>query len=80
MICRADNDGKIIILFYKDYDTIMTLALQQFAKRNVPVNGCYAYLGKLRKDCNDLVVEFHAMGALRDEMLLYTAGMKWKNK
>ena len=55
--CRADKDGKIVILNYEDYDAIISRELQQFEKLDVSVGGSDAYLEKLRKDCNDLVVK-----------------------
>ena len=38
-ICRADKDGKIVILNYKHYDATMTRELQQFEKLDVSVDG-----------------------------------------
>ena len=38
VICRADKDGKIVILNYDDYDAIMTRELQQFEKLDVSVS------------------------------------------
>jgi len=37
VICRADKDGKIVILNYEDYDAIMIRELQQFEKLDVSV-------------------------------------------
>ena len=78
VICRAD-DGKIVILNYKDYDAIMIRELQQFEKLDVSVEGCDAYLEKLRKDCNDLMVKLHNLGAVNDELLLHVTGIKCKS-
>ena len=36
IICRADKDGKIIILNYADYDTIMKREFAPFAKLDIP--------------------------------------------
>jgi len=47
-------------------------------KLDVPVNVCDVYL-KLRYDCNALVIELHTIGAVCDELLLRTTGMKWKD-
>jgi len=58
----------------------MTKVVEQFEKMDVLANECDASLEKLRKECNNLVVELHAMGAVRDEILLYTTEIKWKNK
>ena len=79
MLCRADKDGKIVILNYDDYDAIMTKELKQFEKLEVSVDGSDIYLEKVRKDCNELVVKFHAIGELKDELLLPITGMKCKN-
>jgi len=77
--CRADKDGKIVILNYDDYDAIMTRELQQFGKLDVSVDGSDTYLEKVRKDCNELVVKLHAKGELMDELLLPITGMKREN-
>ena len=79
MICRADIDGKIVILNYDEYDAIMTRELQQFEKLDVSVDGSDTYLEEVRKDCNKLVVKLHAIGELKDELLLAITGMKCKN-
>jgi len=79
VICRADKDGKIVIVNYDDYDAIKTRELQQFEKLDVSVYGSDTYLEKVRKDCNELVVKLHAIGELKDELLLPITGMKCKN-
>ena len=71
-IWRADKDSKIVILNYEDYDAIMTGELQEFEKLD-------AYLEKLRKDCNDLMVKLHNLGAVNDELLLHVTGIKCKS-
>jgi len=57
----------------------MTRELQQFEKLDVSVEGCDAYLEKRRKDCNELMVKLHNLGAVNDELLLHVTGMKCKN-
>ena len=57
----------------------MTTELQQFEKLDVSVDGSDTYLEKVRKDCNELVVKLHAIGELKDELLLRITGMKCKN-
>ena len=79
VICRADKDGKIVILNYDDYDAIMIRELQQFEKLDVSVDGSDTYLEKVRKYCNELVVKVHAIGELKDELLPPITGMKCKN-
>ena len=48
-------------------------------KLDVSVDGSDTYLEKVRKDCNELVVKLHAIGELKDELLLPITGMKCKN-
>ena len=79
VICRVDKDGKIVILNY-DYDVIMTRKLQQFELFDVCVDGSDTYLEKVRKDCNELLVKLHAIGELKDELLLPITGMKCKKQ
>jgi len=79
VICQADKDGKIAMLNYEDYDTIMAKELQQFEKLDVSVEGCDTYTEKLRKDCNDLMVKLHNLGAVNDELLLHVTGIKCKS-
>jgi len=57
----------------------MIRELQQFEKLDVSVDGCDTYLEKVRKDCNELVVRLHAIGELKDQLLLPITGMKCKN-
>jgi len=78
-ICRADKEGKIVILNYEDYDAIMTKELQQFEKLGVSAEGCDTYLEKLRKDCNELMVKLHNLGAVNDELLLHVTVIKCKS-
>jgi len=76
VICRADKDGKIVILNYEDHDAIMIRELQQFENLDVSVEGCEVFLEKMRKDCNDLMVKLHNLGAVNDELLLHVTGIK----
>jgi len=79
LICRSHKDGQIAILYYNDYDAIMTRELQHFEKLDVSVDGSDTYLENVRKDCNELVVKLQAIGELKDELLLPITGMKCKN-
>jgi len=71
--------GEIVILNYEDHDTIMTRELQQFEKLDVSAKGWDIYLEKLRKDCNDVMVKLHNLGAVNDELLLHVTGTKCKS-
>ena len=75
-----NKDGKIVILNYEDYDAIITRSLLQlFEKLDVSVEGCDAYLENLRKDCTDIIVKLHNLGAVNDELLLRVTGIKCKS-
>jgi len=47
--------------------------------RKLCVDGCDAYLEKLRKDYNDLMLKLHDVGAVDDELLLHVTGIKCKS-
>jgi len=47
---------------------------------DVSLDTCDAYHNKIRKLCDDLVIEHYTTGALSDHLLLHTAGLKWKDK
>jgi len=57
----------------------MTKEVQQFEKSDVSVDGSDTYLEKVGKDCNELMVKLHAIGELKDELLLPITRMKCKN-
>jgi len=76
---QAMPTGEIVILNYEDHDTIMTRELQQFEKLDVSAKGWDIYLEKLRKDCNDVMVKLHNLGAVNDELLLHVTGTKCKS-
>jgi len=57
----------------------MTREVQQFGKLDVSVEGCDAYLEKLRKDCKDLMFKLHKLVAVNDELLLRISGIKCKS-
>jgi len=54
----------------------MTKEQQQFGKMDVSVERCDTYHEKVRKECNDLIVKIHDMGAVNKELLLHVIGMK----
>jgi len=69
----------IVILNCEEHIATTIKKLLQFEKMDMSANGCDAYLDKLRKDCNDLVVEQHAMAVVKNELLPHTTGITWKN-
>jgi len=59
VICRADKDGKIVILNYDNYDAIMTRELQQFEKLDVSVDGSDTYLEKSSNNSKATALTIH---------------------
>jgi len=54
----------------------MIKELHQLKNMDVVVYTCDVYRDSICKDCYDLVVELHTIGAVSDELLLHTTGMK----
>lgn len=46
MVCRADKDGKVVILNYEGYNAIKMKELQQFEKMDVLISRCDLTLTK----------------------------------
>ena len=43
---------------------------------DLPLSECDAYMVRLRKERIDFIVELHAMGVLRQELLMYVCGIR----
>ena len=79
IICRADKDGKIIILNYADYDTIMKREFAPFAKLDIPNNDIEQHLKQITDYCKAILKELHGIGFIDDEQLYSTSGIKYRN-
>ena len=80
VISSSDKDGKIVILNYEDYNSIMLRELKDF--ETVKMVGCTIseHFEQIRETCNSLMIKLHKLKIVNDCMLLHTTGMKLYEK
>ena len=80
VICSSDKDGKIVILNYKDYNSIMLRELKDF--ETVKMVGCTIsqHFEQIRETCNSWMIKLHKLKIVNDCMLLHTTGKKLYEK
>jgi len=79
MICRANNNQKIVLHNYDDYNNVMIEEREQFEKMDQSTDRSDAHLDKVKKYCGELVTELHTMSTVSIKLLLSTVGLKWKD-
>ena len=69
VICSSDKDGKIVILTYEDYNSIMLRELKDI--KTVMMVGCTIsqYFEQIRETCNSLMIKLHKLKIVNDCML-----------
>ena len=78
VICKADKDGKIVVVNFKDYDQIMENQLQSFTRiSSINSKNIHKHLTKIKTFAENQMIELHRTGAVDDEMLKYTTGIKF---
>jgi len=72
IICSSDKDGKIVILNYEYYNSIMLRELKDF--ETVMMVGCTIseHFEQIRETCNSLMIKLHKLKIVNDCMLLHT--------
>ena len=75
VICKADKDGKIIIVDYKDYQKIMEAELEQFEILNDwNIDNKNAKFDVVMVQCYNKMIELHSLGEIKDDVLFHTCG------
>jgi len=80
VICSSDKDGKIVILNYEDYNSIMLRELKDFETAMVVGSTISEHFEQIRATCNSLMITLHKLKIVNDRMLLHTTGMKLYEK
>jgi len=81
VICRTDDkDGRIVIVSYGDYHTIMTNQLQKFTKLPHQIDSLPKHFDSLRKQGEAFCKDLHQAGIISDQILFHTTGLKFKNQ
>jgi len=63
---------RFVILIYEDCDAIKTKEVQNWKNNGCACRWMRRLPWQIQNNFNDLVVRIHAMGAVNDELLLYT--------
>ena len=81
VICKADKDGRVLVVNYGDYQTIMDRELKKFNHlQHLNPNNVNCYFDDTRNYIKNQLVNLHKEEVVDDEMLLLVSGMKSKNK
>ena len=75
VLCKSDKDGKVILLNYNDYDTIMKRELNKFECLDIPDYKIKA--NEIRSHTESLVINLHQHELIDDELLFHTVGVKF---
>ena len=77
VICKADKDGKIIVLDFDDYINIMNRELKTFTLySDINNNNVYKYFDEIRKQNDSLIIELQKQGVIDDFLLKHIIGVK----
>ena len=76
--CRADKDGKLLVLDFKGYNLIME---REFANQfqeltHVDLTTIHHDLQQIKDKCNNFLKNLHRAGAIDDSMLFHVTGLK----
>ena len=80
VICRSDKDGKLIILNFDDYNSIMVRELKIFQKLDkLNQDNITNHFKDIRKKVNDYIINLHKLKCIDNNILKHTVGIKYKN-
>ena len=78
VICKTDKGGKIIIVNYNDYNQIVFKELDKYKKLdNITMHNIDDHLNNIQKTAEQHVIQLHKLGALDDDLLKHTIGVKF---
>ena len=82
VICRADKDGKVVILNFDDYNLLMNNELDKFNRlEDLNPNNINDHFTNIRCKLDDFMTKLHQNEIIDDDFLKRTVGIKYsKNK
>ena len=81
VICKADKDGKIVIVDYKDYQKITEAELEQFEILNDwNIDNKKAKFDVVMEQCYNKMIELYSLGEIKDNVLFHNCGIKNYNR
>ena len=81
VICKADKDGRILVVNYEDYQLIMRRELSNLNQlENLNQTNINHYFESIRDHIQKQLIDLHKEGSIDDDTLLHVAGTKNKNE
>ena len=70
VVCRADKDGKVLVVNYKDYNQIMKNELQRSFTyiSSLTTDNIRKHLNNIRSKADNQMIELHKIGIIDDQM------------
>ena len=80
VICKADKDGKIVIVNFGDYNFIMERELNKFKKiEQLTTDNIKKHLNSVIHTAEKNIIDLHKLGVIEDQLLKHTIGVKFYN-
>jgi len=76
VVCRADKDGKILVLNYEDYQTIMTRELESFERLCITDKKMLIHINDIINRANLILQSFHTKSVITDNLFYHVTGQK----
>ena len=77
LFCKSDKDSKIVLVNYHDYNVIIEKELSNFFQLpTLTTNNIKSSLNKIRKTAEGKIIKLHKHGAISDDLLEHTVGIK----
>ena len=81
VIYKTDKDGKLIVLNYDDYNTIMNRELNIFKKIDkINLNNIEKYFENIRNKVKDFMINLHKLNYIDDKILKHTFRITFTQK
>ena len=79
VVCRADKDGKVLVVNYEDYNQIMKNKLQRSFTyiSSLITDNIRKHLNNIRSKADKQIIELHKIGIIDDQTLKHATGIKY---
>ena len=68
VICRANKDGKIVIITHDDYKAVMNTQLEKFEEVSIQAKNLQAYFNEIRPDCKKMLINLFENGCISKDL------------
>ena len=79
VVCRADKDGKVLVVNYEDYNQIMKNELERSFTyiSSLTTDNKRKHLNNIRNKADNQMIELHKIGIIDDQMLKHATGIEY---